>query len=431
MSKQSRYQVAKALRARLSDKGEWLASVSKSSGEFFLSADLLVLLEGLQKPEFSKNSAANALKKRLQSLADASPSQEELDDILEALTGAGLLVDRKNPNASARLEDGFGDPWIQWAMIADTQRCLAYQMALQKAVTPQTSAVDVGAGTGLLSALCLSLGAESVFAIEETATAKHVVPLLKKLGLPDRSPAFKLHMGNSFEAKLPANANLVVSELFGNDPFCEGVIPTLRDVASHLIGQRRQKEVQFVPKHVECFIEIVNLMGSLVLERVSHLWKARHEKSSAQTFLEKFSAHTARQLSLDSLSFPVALQKEDFSRISTTASLGKVRLDPPDAPMVKFMGKTVLKRKNPLPQKGEVLPVALCWFRATLAEGVTLSNHPLEKDHCNHWSPLLLPLAPFAIQKETQWQVSFALANTEDHLHLDVFESKGNRLGGR
>ena len=87
---------------------------------------------------------------------------------------------------------------------------------------------------GLLSAISLHSNAKKVIAIEETNAAKYIQPILNKLNIkPDKSK-FILHNKNSFDVNLNEDISLVVSELFGNDPFQEGVLPTLREIAAKL-----------------------------------------------------------------------------------------------------------------------------------------------------------------------------------------------------
>lgn len=424
MSKRKEFHVAKALRLRLSDKGDWLASTSRSSGEFFLAAELLPLLQEIQRTHTLDDGLAKRLRRTLEAAATDSPDAQEIAGLVEDFHGAGLLVAKgsKAPK-DALLQDGFGDPWIQWAMLSDTPRCRAYEKALRSAVKPKSVVVDVGAGTGLLGAFALNAGAKRVFAIEETASGQRIAPLFKSLGLPSSKPAFELFQGNSQEAPLPADANVIVSELFGNDPFCEGVLPTLRD-----LGARVPLGVRWIPQSVEVFVEISELRGSGVRERVAALHRARLLKTTdKQDFLNHFLTAATKHLALEEVSFAAHVSVGDVVRQSTPCSLGTVRLDPPSSPVVRFEGKRSLKLTSQKSLENSPL-VALVWFRVQLDASTTLSNHPLEKDACGHWSPLILPLYP---SKETVFHVRFGLSDAEDHLHVDIRCARGDGLARR
>ena len=363
MSKRKEFHVARTLRLRLSEKGDWLASVSRSSGEFFLAAELLPLLQEIQRSRTLDDGIAQRLRRTLEAAAKGSPDAREIQDLVEEFHGAGLLASEgARARKDALLEDGFGDPWIQWAMLADTPRCRAYEAAVRSAVDTKSVVVDVGAGTGLLGAFALDAGAKKVFAIEETASGRSIAPLFKVLGLPFSKPAFELFQGNSGEAPLPEDASVVVSELFGNDPFCEGVLPTLRDVGARLrVPAKRagvkqsssakavvEAPVRWIPQSVEVFVEIATLTGSAVKERVTALHRARlplkqPDRATTTGFLERFLLATAKHLPFNVVSFAVHLSPSDLVRQSTACSLGTVRLDPPSSPVVSYSGKRALE----------------------------------------------------------------------------------------
>jgi 16S rRNA G966 N2-methylase RsmD len=66
-------------------------------------------------------------------------------------------------------------------MLADEFRSQAYFKALKKYINNHSIVLDVGSGTGFLSAISLHLGAKKVIAIEETNTANCIKPILNQL----------------------------------------------------------------------------------------------------------------------------------------------------------------------------------------------------------------------------------------------------------
>ncbi len=382
---QKRLQTARGLRFRISETGDILASISKSSGEFVLTLEVLELLRQLQMaPQFQPKRLTKDLRTSLQQTVENLPPAAELEELLGDLTGAGVLVEVGEESPSSKqLSDGFGDPWIQWAMIADAPRCEQYRQAISSAVTAKSEVVDVGSGLGFLTACALEAGAKHVYMIEETSSSLHSKPILKKI---DKRWVDKitLYSGNSEDAKIPTQVNLVISELFGNDPFAEGVLRTLREVASLL----DIKKTKFIPDAVEVFCEIADLTKGAIHHRVKALHGAAlKSKSSKSSLLDSFQQAALQELVMEKLSFPSALQSDEFRRISAPQSLGKVSLSPPNYPTRLLPGKAHLT----LDADAHV-PVALVWFRVYLDEKHTLSSHPHEKDAAQHWSPLILPL---------------------------------------
>lgn len=237
---------AKGLKFRLDSQGNLRAQTSASAGEFCLGVEILQLLALIQKTGHTKN-LDSSLKGSFKEIIKNLPENEEIQSLVEELLATKVLKDHEDSQERNALEDGFADPWIQWAMIADEPRMKAYQKALESLPLKEATVLDVGAGSGFLTAFSLFQGAQEVHAIEETAISSQIKEILTKMNLSTKK-RFKLYSCNSFDADFPANIQFVVSELFGNDPFSEGVIPTLRDIQS-----RVTEKTKFVPQKVEIF----------------------------------------------------------------------------------------------------------------------------------------------------------------------------------
>jgi hypothetical protein len=417
---------ARNLRLRLTDGGGLRASISRSSGEFELTLEVLELLSLLNSGKSEPRTLAKALRGRLQACLQNAPDAEEIEQLLEDLRGAGVVAggNRADPASASGLEDGFGDAWIQWAMIADAPRTRTYCEAIAAAVTPESVVVDVGAGTGVLTAAALRAGASKVVAIEETASARTIEPFLKRMGLLS-AQRFELFQGNSGDATIPSNVNLVVSELFGNDPFSEGVLQTLSELAARL---PKGKGVRFIPESVEIFAELIDLQGGPLLHRV-RAWvqasgKSRNGKEKSDYYSSMADA-LCGVLDFSSLSFAHALSPTDFLASSQPVSLGRVSLSPPPPLTVK-----ILTGQRPLLVSRETtIPMVMLWFRVVLAPGLTLSSRPGEGDACEHWSPILVPLCTF-LKSQAKLDIAFSLSETHDRIELRVTQGH-DVLGSR
>jgi hypothetical protein len=369
---------AKALRIRISEKGDLLAAVSQSSGEFVMGLELLRLLQLLPQRGDDNKLLAGDLKKSFETLIKHLPDADEVASLVHDLHEAGVVVSN-DAIATGGIQDGFGDAWTQWAMLADSERTKAYLATLEKHVNRDSVVLDVGAGTGVFSAFALLKGAKHVYAIEEAGIASVIPDILRKMGIRAEG-RFTLLRANSADASFPRDVNLVVSELLGNDAFAEGMMATLADVASRIDN----KKTKFIPGSVEIFAEAVDVRSGAAYKRIS----AISEKRSADSndFYERFLNAAKSSLDFSTLSFSSFLTKQDFRSASAPVSLGRVKLGPPSES--SFLGgKTVLK----ITQSARS-PVVMMWFRLTLTEGITLSSRPGEKDHADHWSPVLVPL---------------------------------------
>lgn len=412
--------VARSLKVRIDESGRLRAAISKSSGEFFLTTEVLELLR-LVAAGTTRKALRKALQESFSQTLKALPDEHELGHLIEDLRSAGVVLG-STPGVGDMQSDGFGDPWVQWAMLADEVRTRRYCEALFKVVTPQTVAIDVGAGTGLFSAACLKAGAKSVLAIEETASGHQIPAIIARLGLPARG--LKVFSGNSVEARLPADANLVVSELFGNDPFQEGVLITLREIASRV----DLKKTRFLPQRLEIKAEIVDLVGSPVRNRVAALARFGNAVSDAgeavaenttDDFYSEFLKAVRALNDFKKVSFAYALEPGDFANASAEVDLGGVRLDPPPGPHAQ------LEKRAPARLTRDCsAPVCMMWFRVWLDEKLSISSRPGATDACEHWSPILIPMRGEA-RSGDECELRARLVDEEDFLHLSV------HMGGR
>ncbi|MBX9703843.1 MAG: hypothetical protein K2X39_06785, partial [Silvanigrellaceae bacterium] len=229
---------------------------------------------------------------------------------------------------------------------------------------------------------------------------------------------FELFEGNSFDATLSPEINFVVSELFGNDPFQEGVLPTLKNIAKHL---NQNENVKYFPKKLSVYFEFIQLNEHHAKHRI-HWEKAAHlgeQNESYKNFYNHFVGKAYDILDLKSASFALNLTARNFKKVSNTVCLGTLPLDPP-----KHYGR----REHPLKGKKELsLDVqaenicGLIWFRVVIDEGSTISSHPQESDACDHWSPLILPMVNIQIPFAEKIDISYSLNEEENQFHCSLY----------
>ncbi len=337
---------------------------------------------------------------------------------------AGLVLS-ENENPSRYLqEDGFGDFWIQWAMLSDSARMLAYENALLKNVNENSIVADVGAGSGFLSAMALAAGAKKVIAIEETQIAQKIVPLLQELKLPIQKEKLTVLNKNSFDANFKDSVSLVVSELFGNDPFQEGVISTLRNFA-----KKFKTQPTYIPLKVSVYFELVDIIQHPIKHRVkSFLSSDKLSKNQNTYFSQSFLKAAKKLFSFQDISFPIAFSKGDFNRVANPIELGSLPLNPPlsypDSKKHPLFGKQKVK----VTEEGGCV-VGLIWYRVHLTNTITISSHPQEKDAAEHWSPLLI-LMNKNLLKNNELNITYKLNELETQFECSVFEGQ-TKLGGR
>ncbi len=123
------------------------------------------------------------------------------------------------------LPTGFADPWEHIRLLSDRRRNRAYLDLLDR-FAPGARVVEVGCGTGLLSAYAAARGARRVVAIEPTPLAEVARALMARNGLV----GVEVHRAR-VAALRPEPADLVFSELLNADPFLEGILAVSDDAA--------------------------------------------------------------------------------------------------------------------------------------------------------------------------------------------------------
>lgn len=405
---------ANNLRMRISERGDLLASVSKSSGEFCMNLEIVQMLRMLDKFNGDSKKFSGELKRAFDATTKNLPGAEDVEGLMAELNDAGVIVTDGADDGG--IQDGFGDPWIQWAMISDSARTQAYLKALDKVVDKNAVVLDSGAGTGVFSAFALMKGAKHVYAVEETATASEIPKILRKMNIQHEG-RFTLIRSHSSDAKFPRNVNVVVSELFGNDPLGEGMVPTLASVLSRI----EKNGLRVIPGACEVFVEIVDIKKGAALHRMKAFSAPQQPKNSG--FYEKFIEAAKNSLDFSSLSFSIFLREDEFSASSKPTSLGKFSL-------LKFSEEPVLvgKRKLNAIENADV-PAILMWFKATLIDGVSVSSRVGLADFAEHWSPIVIPLNSRVVAGDIL-EVDFAVSEDSTQILLDVCRN-GKRLGAR
>jgi protein arginine N-methyltransferase 1 len=149
------------------------------------------------------------------------------------MQACGWLVEHRTANGvRSRLADGmFANPVNHQRMLVDSVRMSRYSEAIRKHCGGK-SVVEIGCGSGALSVLAAKAGATVVHAIEEAEIAS-VAEEMFRANAVDR--VVRLHRGNSHDVTLNQPADVLIHELFGADPFGEGMLSALRDGRERLL----------------------------------------------------------------------------------------------------------------------------------------------------------------------------------------------------
>ena len=117
------------------------------------------------------------------------------------------------------------------AMISDKTRADAYVEALKAAITPDSTVLDIGAGTGFFSIFACKLGARKVYAVEPNELVELARQFAAENGCDGR---IEFISKLSTEIELEKKADVIVCDLRGALPLFESSIVSMMDARKRL-----------------------------------------------------------------------------------------------------------------------------------------------------------------------------------------------------
>lgn len=247
--------------------------------------------------------------------------------------------------------------WIA-AMLNDRERCSAYERAINAAIESidksDVVVLDVGAGTGLLSAMAARHSAVSrVIAIEmEDAMVQVARQQL------DHVAKVKVIAGHSTTIDCTEKASLVVCELLDHFLLGEGWLPSTRDAAERLA----EPDAVFIPSAATIYCAIV----AGPLRQVDQCRSARSTRSAVRLEASDLELLTEAVVARR---FTIPVASKDFE--ASTCSLIATR-------------------------SGFATSVVY-WWAVDLWEGIEqLSTAPPTRQ--DHWAQAIQPIGPFELK---------------------------------
>jgi precorrin-6B methylase 2 len=293
----------------------------------------------------------------------------------------GVLVPADEDTSQWRSYDQVYGPSAQIRMLEDRIRTSRFIRAIRKTVRPGDVVVDLGTGSGVLAVAAAQAGAKQVYAIEVRPIAEFASRFFRESGLGDR---ITLVRGMSTEIALPEKADVLVSEMIGDEPLGERILEITADAVARLL----KPGARLIPSALRIYATPVVVPA-----------KVRQKAFFTPEVLDRFQRWYS--LPFESLLEPGDPNATQISLVRTLVNPWTARrwplLGPPallhDFDLaVQFLTPFTSDTTLYLQREGD-LGGLLVHFEAELAAGVRITTEPTCVDNRNHWrSPLwLLP----------------------------------------
>lgn len=148
-------------------------------------------------------------------------------------------------------------------MLHDKDRNIKYYQGIRAAVSrvkdrgQRALVLDIGTGTGLLSMMAVTAGADFCYAIEVfKPMADAAVKIVEKNGFSDKIKVINKHSTEVTvgpDGDLPCRANILVTELFDTELIGEGALPSYEHAHRHLV----QEHCEAVPHKATVYAQLV------------------------------------------------------------------------------------------------------------------------------------------------------------------------------
>ena len=188
---------------------------------------------------FSKPHSLTQAFERLQAVSTSAQDWINLTSSVLELYRAGVLQDELEPRLIAS-SGGFDAAVLHILMLNDRDRTSRLLTAIRETVQAGDIVLDIGTGTGVLAVAAARTGAAQVYAIEAGGIAGIAKTTFAANGLNDR---ITLVEGWSTQVELPERADVLVSEILGDEGLGESVLEVTLDARKRLL----KPDARFVP----------------------------------------------------------------------------------------------------------------------------------------------------------------------------------------
>jgi protein arginine N-methyltransferase 1 len=280
-------------------------------------------------------------------------------------------------------------------MLNDKTRTASYLDAVRNVVRPGDVVVDIGTGTGILAIAAACAGARHVYAIEAGRIGETARGLFAANGLADR---ITLLRGWSTQIWLPERADVVISEVIGNEPLDEGVIGITRDALRRLA----KPGARLLPSRVK-ILGLPVTIPDAELDKLTFTTQTLENWRSWYDITFEPLAEVAQASRFGSCFgyFINPYTMRAWEPLSDPVPLADIEFTPWTSPWISTTRIATAKTNGQLTG-------LVAYFELYAGPTPFLSTHPSVVDERNHWlCPVRIFTNPIALQPGEQFEVTY------------------------
>lgn len=195
--------------------------------------------------------------------------------LVEQLYAVGMLVVAEAAEPYLRPDSSnYDGAAIHVAMLNDRARVAGFLVGIREVVRPGDVVLDLGTGIGVFAIAAAQAGARHVYAVEAGAIGRLARANFAANGLADR---ITLIQGWSSQVRLPERADVLISEMVGNEPTHDYMLEVMRDARARLL----KPDARMVPGRVRICGLPVTAPAALITEKIvipaaAAAWRERY-----------------------------------------------------------------------------------------------------------------------------------------------------------
>ena len=339
---------------------------------------------------FSQPHSLSQAFERLQTLSTGAQDWIDLTSSVLQLYRVGVLQDELEPRLIAT-SGGFDAAVLHILMLNDRDRTSRFIAAIGETVHPGDIVLDVGTGTGVLAVAAARAGAGHVYAVEASSIAGAAKTTFKANGLADR---ITLIEGWSTQIDLPERADVLVSEILGDEGLGESVLEITLDARKRLLTP----DARFVPGRVR-------ILGLPVTVPTEKLNQYLFTMEATENWRSWYGIQFGPLVDISRKYPPTIFCKP------ATASDWKVLGEPvllTEIDLASFSGTLIATEVVAVAKESGTFNGFIFFFETELSPGNWLSNRPGTASKENSWRTCVQVLsAPFDVSAGDRYRVKY------------------------